>query len=1143
MVTKNILALDLGITSLGFAVLTEQDINRYVCVDHGVMMRDAPYDSQGNSKQSLRRGHASQRKLNEKKKRRIRQLANLFDQYGLLSVDDCNSIQRGNPIKDKWKLRAEDAFDRKLEYPELYAIFTHMAKHRGYKSIATDDLLYELERELGLIEDAIEEKETDEEKRKVYAALKRIEKLKEKYQYDTIAQVIHKAVSDRTFRSYRNHDNYEKMIRREDIEDEIEAIVAKQCTLGALPLDDTQCKAFVEALQAIITGQVLPENDSSLFGNCAYYPEEKAAPKYSYLYDLYKLYKTLADLRIDHYEVTKEDRELIADYLLSKMAKRKNIKDLKYKEIRKILKLRNDQKVFGKDDTFIINGKQSDRTLVKFSFLSEIGKFPSLITAIVGHPNSMQIFAELAEIVRFHKTPKPAYDAIISLCHAHDIPANDYEVLMLIKSKNSGTLSISHKFIIEALPYFGDGLDEDGIKEQLGINRSEDYGTFPKSLKRLHLGRKNLYEQTQNAINNHAVKSLASWILRRIADLSWRYGTFDEIIIESARDALPEKIRKEIEKSISKRTKELDEIVNQYKKEFQTVDRKMARKIKLWQQQNGLDLYTGDVINISDLFEGRADIEHIVPRSLGGINAEYNIIIAHRDSNMQKSNRLPIDWLGEDAAYINRVEKLFADHLISWKKRKNLLAKNLDETFVEVRDSKALRATSYLEALVAEVLKMHYPFPDKTHRQNGIAVRNIPGKTTSKTRAILGIKSKSRDTNFHHAEDALILASINRSWQNKLHRMLRDNYGKSEEELKKIWETNTPHIEGLTIADYIKEAYERFMSKGEENLFYRDMFGGIRSISYWINQKPLSASSHKATVYSSKHRDPNDSDKVIPAIRKSINDALRALKIVENRNKWSVDDFEKAYDKEIRQKLWLHHIGNTNDPVYRALEERAQDFISLFAQSIYQDATSDKGTDERYKETLSSLLTAPITAAGKPVYKVHFVDETFNPITMERGRGNEVLVRTDDNFLAVMFSRGEKEKLSIDKIDINSQEKLQQKNAMVVYPNEMVYLFNKNKIIHYGCLRSFMITGDGARKIALFNPRFPSFPKKQPNMFTTGSSIKSVSIGSATGVIKVHLDMTGRIKSYEKFGLIPAELEAQFLQESGYGIVENHPHH
>jgi len=1136
---KKILAVDLGITSFGYSVLEESKDNSYICIDNSVIMRDAPYDKDGKSKQTNRKEQTSQRSLGEKRKRRIKEVAKTFDAFGILSYDECMQVQQENKIIDKWKLRAEDALHRVLTSQELFSLLAHMAKHRGYKSIATDDLLYELELELGLRKEEFEEESKADEKRQVYAALSRLKRLKDTYKIETIAQVIHRAVEEGEFRSYRNHDDYEKMIRREDIEHEIETIVKKQYELNGLEFDEQTCLSFIEELHEAITDQIMPENDESLFGQCSYYPEETAAPKYSYLYDMYRLYKILADLKIDNYEITQEDREKIIDFVTQKVSTGKNLKQVYYKDIRKVLGLSENQKIFGKDDQSIVKGKPTQRTLIKFFFLSEISKFSVLIKKVLSHSKALEIFVQIAEKIRLHKTPKPAFEALNELFDEYDIEVVNAEILALIKGKSAGTLAISHKVIMDALAHFKEGKSESEIKEILGVNTSEDYSTYPKSFKHLHLGKNNLFEKSQNHINNHAVKSLASWALQNIADLSWRHGAFDEIIIESARDVLPKSIQDAIDKSMREKEKEIDKIINTYKKEFPSVDRKMARKIKLLESQKFLDLYSGEVINMNDLFEGRADIEHIVPRSLGGLSTDYNLIIAHRNTNMQKSNRLPMDWLQGDTTYVNRVEMLFGEHKINWKKRKNLLATSLDEIYVEVQDTKSLRATSYLESLVGEVLKMFYPFPNKEHQKNGISVRSVPGKTTSKTRSWLGIKSKSRDTNFHHAEDALILATLNRGWQNRLHRMLKENYGKSAEELKKLWQKYTPHIEGITIADYVKEAYERFLSKGEGSIWYRDMFDGIRSISYWINKKPLSASSHKDTVYSAKHKDPQNNEKILPTVRKSILGAFSGLDILKNRHKWNKEAFMKVYEKDIEQKLWLYRLGNTNDPVLRAIQERANAIGSLIENYIFKDPQHDKAVDELYQKEIRNLLHDAIIAGGKPVYKVSFVDDTFSPIEIERGKGNKVLVRTDDNFLAVMFEKGEKEKLIISKIDMNSLHQLKKQNAMIVYPNEVIYLFNKKKIIHYGALRSFLIKSSGARQIALFNPRFPSNPKSQPRNFSDGKSIKSVSIGSTTGIIKVQLDMNGKMKSYQKFGLIPKELEEAFLKESGYGGMED----
>ncbi len=1123
---KKILAVDLGITSFGYAVLEEVAENSYSCLDNAVVMRDSPYNESGESMQHIRSQQRSQRRLNEKKKKRIRCVAKVFDRFGLLSYEEALKVNRENRIKNRWELRAVDAWQRRLTSEELFAIFAHMAKHRGYKSIATEDLLYELEFELGLRNLDGESAKKGDERSQIYAALNRLEQLKKEYSSETIAQVIHRAVDEGMFRSYRNHDDYEKMIRREDIEEEIEKIILKQADLGAFALSNEQIGTLIDALKECITDQEMPTNDLSLFGNCTFYKDEKAAPKYSYLYDLYRLYKKLADLRIDNYEVTPEDRKKIIEWVEEKVKAGKNVKNLTYKDIRKILGLSVEQKIYGQDDERIIKGKKEPRVFVPFFFLSSIAKFKKLMAAIQKHHEAHNIFKELAEIIQYAKTPQEAYKKIKELLHSKGIEASDAEIVELFKNKKPGTLSLSHRFILQAMQYFLEGMNEKEVQRQLDLSDSEDYSHYPKSLKHLHLGHDNLFEAEENAINNHAVKSLASWALGLIADLSWRYGPFDEIILETARDALPKDTKRKIERAMKEREKALDEIIKKYKNQFPTIDRRLARKIQLWEQQKELDLYTGQTIKLSDLLNGNADIEHIVPRSLGGLNAAYNTIVALKDPNVQKGNHLPGEWLAGDEGYRNRVEMLKDEGLIDWKKYKNLLATSLDEVYVEKMDSKGIRATSYLEALVAQVLKRYYPFPNHEARRHGHSVRMIPGRVTSKVRSLLDIKSKSRDTNFHHAEDALILATISRGWQNRLHGLLKENYGKSEGELKAIWQKYLPHIEGMTLADYINEAYQRFMSKGKESLFYRDMFGGIRTVSYWVNKKPLSASSHKDTVYSPRHE--------VPTLRKNILEAFRALDVMKNRHKMSADEFMKKYDKEIRQKLWLYHISNTEDAVYQAIEKRAKEIAKTLTDFAFKDAKHDKSVDEAFQAELARLLNEPITANGKQMRRVRFVYDKLNAIRIDRG-----LVETDKNMLGIFIEKG-KSKLRIHRLDVNNFREFTQKSGMLCYLNEMLFFFGNRGVIHYGCLRSYVETRNN---VALFNPRFPANPKAQPAKFSTGSQIKQVAVGSAQGVIKAHLDFDGHVKSYEVFGNVTTEQLAWFRKESGYGGMEDTAHH
>ncbi len=304
------------------------------------------------------------------------------------------------------------------------------------------------------------------------------------------------------------------------------------------------------------------------------------------------------------------------------------------------------------------------------------------------------------------------------------------------------------------------------------------------------------------------------------------------------------------------------------------------------------------------------------------------------------------------------------------------------------------------------------------------------------------------------------------------------------------------------------------------------MFGGIRTVSYWVNKKPLSASSHKDTVYSPRHE--------VPTLRKNILEAFRALDVMKNRHKMSADEFMKKYDKEIRQKLWLYHISNTEDAVYQAIEKRAKEIAKTLTDFAFKDAKHDKSVDEAFQAELARLLNEPITANGKQMRRVRFVYDKLNAIRIDRG-----LVETDKNMLGIFIEKG-KSKLRIHRLDVNNFREFTQKSGMLCYLNEMLFFFGNRGVIHYGCLRSYVETRNN---VALFNPRFPANPKAQPAKFSTGSQIKQVAVGSAQGVIKAHLDFDGHVKSYEVFGNVTTEQLAWFRKESGYGGMEDTAHH
>ena len=281
-------------------------------------------------------------------------------------------------------------------------------------------------------------------------------------------------------------------------------------------------------------------------------------------------------------------------------------------------------------------------------------------------------------MIGFEKSPKTIYEKLKN-------KVDDKTIIELIKNKAGSSLRTSSYAMVKFIPYFEEGLTLDEIKKELNLNRNEDYGGFKKGIKYLNISQ---FEDDDNLpINNHPVKYVVSAVLRLVKHLHTTYGAFDEIRVESTRElSLSEDAKKEIDKANRALEKQIDDIVAN--KEYQKIAehygknlKKYARKILMWQEQKFLDIYSGDTIKLEDIFTNVVDVDHIVPQSLGGLGVKHNFVLVHRDSNMQKSNQLPMNFVKNKENFKNRVEDLFVEHKINWKKKINLLATNLDEIF------------------------------------------------------------------------------------------------------------------------------------------------------------------------------------------------------------------------------------------------------------------------------------------------------------------------------------------------------------------------------------------------------------------------------------------------------------------------------
>ena len=1114
---KKLLSINLGITSIGYSVLNELDNDKYSLIDYGVNMFDTPYDKDGNSKKLIHSQIKSTKKLYELRKERKKNLSKLFEDFGFAKKEDFLNQEKENLFINKWGLRAKKAFEEKLTFQELFSILYLIAKHRGYKSLDTDDLLEEFCEKLGLNQEKKKDNGKDNEKDKIKQALKTIETLKLQFPQKTIPQIIYEVEIQKENPTFRNHDNYNYMIRREYINEEIKALVLSQEKFGLFD-KNFNSNAFIEKLIETIDDQKGSSNDLSLFGNCEYLKNEKVAHQYSLLGDIYKMYQSVANITFNSnptIKISKEQIKLIANDFFDKLKNGKNISDIKYKEIRKILKLSDDFKIFNKEDSYKSKDKTQENSITKFHFVNNLSKFDKdFIKSILEKSNKYDILKEVFDVLRDEKQPKPIYDKLNNIFSKYDLIKNESiknnTILELIKNKTGSSLSISHQAMINIIPYFEDGSTIDEIKQKLNLSREEDYLSYKKGIKYLSVAQ---FENNNNLpINNHPVKYVVSAALRLIKHLHVTYGAFDEIRVESTRElSLNDESKRNIDKVNRENEAKITAILEniEYQQIAQTYGKKLekyARKILIWDEQERFDIYNGKSIGFGDIFSNSVDIDHIVPQSLGGLSVKHNLVLVHRDTNLQKLNQLPLNFIADKQGFIDRIEYLFKEHKISWKKRKNLLATNLDDTYKDTFESKSLRATSYIEALTAQILKSYYPFPNQT--KNSMEVRHIQGRTTSNIRKLLKVKTKIRNTNIHHAIDAILIGLTNQSWLQELSNTFRENMGVIDDVARQNIKKVIPLIEGIEPKELIEMIENNYNAYGEDSIFYKDIFGKTKAVNFWVSKKPMVSKIHKDTIYSKK---PND----FYTVKENILNQFIALKV---NNDTKANKFYEDFKKNILEKMYVYKT-NPNDVICKIVQNRAYDIKELLTSFETIDK-KDKEALSEAKQKLDTLIHNPLLDNNnKPIRKVKFYQTNLTGFNIRGG-----LATKEKTFIGFKASL-KNDKLFYERIDVANKNNIKD-NDFLIIRNNLICINFKNKNL-LGFVESF---DENTNKIRMYDSRYPKRLENQPERFkvASGKGRKEFGIAGAIGIIKLNLDILGNINSYQIIGTIQNELYSFF---------------
>lgn len=153
--------------------------------------------------------------------------------------------------------------------------------------------------------------------------------------------------------------------------------------------------------------------------------------------------------------------------------------------------------------------------------------------------------------------------------------------------------------------------------------------------------------------NPMALKTLHK--LKRLVNYLIETGKIDKdtrIVIEIARELNDANKRKAIERWQRDREKQNDiykkqveEINKECGTSFNAEDKSVIDKLRLWEEQNRLCIYTGKTIGLCDVLNGsKYDFEHSIPASMSFDNELKNLTLADKHYNQQiKGKKLPTE--------------------------------------------------------------------------------------------------------------------------------------------------------------------------------------------------------------------------------------------------------------------------------------------------------------------------------------------------------------------------------------------------------------------------------------------------------------------------------------------------------------------
>ena len=307
---------------------------------------------------------------------------------------------------------------------------------------------------------------------------------------------------------------------------------------------------------------------------------------------------------------------------------------------------------------------------------------------------------------------KTGYDSLVRKLHDEFGFDPEYGKILAAVIFEDDYGSLSTKAMCRILPHMKEGMEYSEACAEAGYRHSQRSLTKEEIESREYKDRLDILPK--NTLRNPVVEKILNQMINVVNGVIDTYGKPDEIRVELARELKKNAAeRQSMTDAINRSTKENKNIEEKLKQDFgmSHVSRNSIIRYKLYMElkDNGFKtLYSNTYIPYEDLFSKRFDIEHIIPQSRLFDDSFANKTLESKDINITKGDMTALDFVtdkyGQEGLeeYRSRVEMLFKNNAISKTKYRNLLrtGKDVPENFIQ-RD---LRDTQYISKKALEML-------------------------------------------------------------------------------------------------------------------------------------------------------------------------------------------------------------------------------------------------------------------------------------------------------------------------------------------------------------------------------------------------------------------------------------------------------